>query len=217
MLHLPYLSSLDLPALLASPSPSLPGLPELPVACANWKEYPYTPRVTVQIACTPSHLLLHYDVREKSIRAKYTQPNQPVYTDSCVEFFVSPDDRQTYYNFEFNCIGTSLMRHNVRPHEGLRATPELLATILTRSSLGNRHFERMEGDFAWQLTVAIPYTCFFAHPRRDWRGQTLWANCYKCGDELSEPHYLSLFPIHSPKPNFHLPQFFQKLVVSHKS
>jgi hypothetical protein len=136
-----------------------------------------------------------------------------LYTDSCVEFFVSPDDRQTYYNFEFNCIGTPLMRHNVRPHEGLRATPGLLDAILTRSSLGNQPFECMEGDFAWQLTVAIPCACFFAHPLRDWRGQTLWANCYKCGDELSEPHYLSLFPIHASKPNFHLPEFFQELKV----
>jgi hypothetical protein len=213
MLHIPFLPALDMHS-LQDMAQKLEPLPAHALACVNWAAFPYTPRVTVKIAHTPSHLLLHYDVQEKSIRAKYTQPNQPVYTDSCVEFFVSPDDRQTYYNFEFNCIGTPLMRHNIKPHEGPQATPELLATILTQSSLGNQPFERMDGDFTWQLTVAIPYACFFAHPHRDWRGQTLFANCYKCGDELTEPHYLSLFPIDTPKPNFHVPQCFQALLLT---
>jgi hypothetical protein len=186
-------------------------LPAHPIACANWKAYPYIPRVAVKIASTPSHLLLHYDVQEKCIRAKYTQCNQAVWTDSCVEFFISLDEKNPYYNFEFNCIGVPLMRYNLKPHEGPHALPELLSTILTESSLGNQPIECKDGDFAWQLTVAIPFACFFAHPLSSLRGQTVFANAYKCGDELTEPHYLSLFPIHTPAPNFHVPEFFQPL------
>ena len=33
-------------------------------------------------------------------------------------------------------------------------------------------------------------------------------NVYKCGDNLSQPHFLSWQPIHTDKPNFHVPQFF---------
>jgi hypothetical protein len=186
-------------------------LPAHTVGCVNWAAFPYAPKVEVKIAHTPSHLLLHYRVQEKSIRANYTEGNQPVWTDSCVEFFMSPDGKKTYYNFEFNCIGTPLLRYNTKPHEGPRATPELLATILTKSSLGNQPLPLQQGNFTWELLVAIPYTCFFAHRIQGLQGQSVFANCYKCGDELPEPHYLSLFPIHTPKPNFHTPEFFGEL------
>ena len=33
-------------------------------------------------------------------------------------------------------------------------------------------------------------------------------NVYKCGDMLPHPHFLSFFPIHLPKPDFHRPDFF---------
>jgi hypothetical protein len=194
------------------PAQALAALAAHPVACVNWKTYPYAPEVAVKIAHTPSHLLLQYHVREKSIRAQYTQCNQAVWTDSCVEFFVSLDGKKTYYNFEFNCIGTPLLRHNVRPHEGPIATPELLSVILTKSSLGKRSIAVQQGDFTWQLLVAIPYACFFAHQVSDLREQTLFGNVYKCGDELPDPHFLSLFPIHTPTPNFHVPEFFGELV-----
>jgi hypothetical protein len=179
-----------------------------PVACVNWDAYPYVPEVSVKIAHTASHLLLQYNVREKSIRAQYTKGNQAVWTDSCVEFFVSLDRRKTYYNFEFNCIGTPLLRHNIKPHEGPYATPELLSTILTQSSLGRQPITVQQGNCIWQLRIAIPCACFFAHKIDDLRGQTLLGNAYKCGDELPEPHFLSLFPVRTPTPNFHVPEFF---------
>ncbi|MDR0711173.1 MAG: hypothetical protein LBF67_02340 [Prevotellaceae bacterium] len=187
-------------------------IPSHPIACANWKEFPYTPKVEVKVAHTPSHLLLRYEVQENSIRARYTQHNQRVWTDSCVEFFASLDGNQTYYNFEFSCIGTPLLRYNVRPREGDMASPQTLNDILTHSSLGKQPIEEVRnGEFSWQLIVAIPHAAFFAHRLTDLKKQTFSANFYKCGDELTEPHYLSLFPIHTPTPNFHTPEFFQPL------
>jgi hypothetical protein len=79
--------------------------------------------------------------------------------------------------------------------------------------LGKRSIAVQQGDFTWQLLVAIPYACFFAHQVSDLRGQTLFGNVYKCGDELPDPHFLSLFPIHTPTPNFHVPEFFGEFHV----
>jgi hypothetical protein len=45
-------------------------------------------------------------------------------------------------------------------------------------------------------------------------GATLCANFYKCGDELSVPHYISWAPIEAEKPNFHRPDCFGKMVLS---
>ena len=33
-------------------------------------------------------------------------------------------------------------------------------------------------------------------------------NLYKCGDNLSHPHFLSWQPIDTPQPDFHRPEFF---------
>jgi hypothetical protein len=212
MIPIPYLPLSPLRTIDDVPEQAWAPVAAHPIACVNWDAYPYAPGVTVKIAHTPSHLLLQYDVREKSVRAQYTQANQAVWTDSCVEFFVSLDHKETYYNFEFNCIGTPLLRHNVKPHEGPQATPELLSTILTQSSLGKNPMAVQQGDITWRLRIAIPYTCFFAHRINDLRGQTLFGNAYKCGDELPDPHFLSLFPVRTPAPNFHAPEFFGELL-----
>ncbi|MBP7219058.1 MAG: hypothetical protein KA995_01385, partial [Paludibacteraceae bacterium] len=60
----------------------------------------------------------------------------------------------------------------------------------------------------WQLGIAIPAPLF---NKSDWYKNTIWANFYKCGDKLQEPHYLSWKSIVSPKPQFHVPHFFGAL------
>ena len=53
------------------------------------------------------HIYLKYFVQESNIKAVYKKFNDPVFEDSCVEFFIS-FDKGNYYNLEFNCIGTIL-------------------------------------------------------------------------------------------------------------
>lgn len=36
-------------------------------------------------------------------------------------------------------------------------------------------------------------------------------NLFKCGDELSHPHFLSWQPIRTEKPDFHRPEFFAQV------
>ena len=47
--------------------------------------------------------------REQNPRAVYTEYNQPIYTDSCLEFFASWDqEQQKYLNMEMNANGALL-------------------------------------------------------------------------------------------------------------
>lgn len=207
MIKIPFLPADDISTLFQQ----LANVPSHPIACVNWKDYDYAPQVEVKIAQSSAALLLQYAVQEKCIRAKCTQGNGEVWKDSCVEFFVSLDNKKTYYNFELNCIGVPLLRYNQRPHEGPMATPQVLADIHTKSSLGTQPIALQSGNFAWTLSAAIPYTCFFAHNIKNLAQETVFANLYKCGDELETPHFLSLFPIHTPTPNFHCPEFFEQL------
>ena len=81
-----------------------------PVACCNWPEqYPYEPEVSFRMFHTGAYLMLRFDVREQWTMARVTEDNGEVWTDSCVEFFIAPDDSGYYYNFECTCIGRLLV------------------------------------------------------------------------------------------------------------
>lgn len=183
-----------------------------PIACVNWSQYPYKPDVSFKIAHSGSEIYLQYHVKEKYLRAKYKNDNENVWTDSCVEFFISPANDGSYYNMEFNCIGTTLIGFGNDKQNRERAGAEITSGIERNSSLGDDTIESKAGEFSWTLTLIIPLHAFFKHNIHSLSGLTSRANLYKCGDELQEAHYLSWQPISFERPNFHLPQFFSELI-----
>ena len=174
----------------------------------NWEKFSYKPDVEFKIAHADTEIYLQFNVNEKYIRAKHLHDNDSVWTDSCVEFFISPTEDGSYYNMEFNCIGTTLIGFGFNKTERERAGADITNKIRRRPSLGSQAIEHKEGDFTWDLTLIIPLSCFFKHQIHSLSGLNARANFYKCGDELKESHYLSWNPIEFERPNFHLPQYF---------
>ena len=79
------------------------------VACVNWpQQYPECPQVSFRIGHAGDELWLGFKVRESRVLGQQTRIHGDVYMDSCVEFFVSFDNK-AYYNLEMNCIGTPHM------------------------------------------------------------------------------------------------------------
>lgn len=182
------------------------------IETVDWAEtYPYKPKVQFRIAHTDDKILIHYQVNEKNIRAKYVEDNDPVWTDSCVEFFSIPGDDDIYYNIECNCIGTILLAAGRERNNREQAPQSLLNLIKRWSSLGHEAFSEQKGDYSWQVALVIPYAAFFKHHIQSLDGTTIKANFYKCGDELETPHFLSWSPIKITKPDFHRPDFFGNL------
>lgn len=178
------------------------------VSNVNWADYPYRPKVRFRIAHTDKVILLHYEVTEASVRARYGEDNGSVWTDSCVEFFSMPGGDDIYYNLECNCAGTVLLAAGER-REGREPAPlEVTKEIVRWSSLGLCPFEEKVGECTWQLALVVPYSVFFKHNIRSLDGVQVRANFYKCGDELQTPHFLSWNPIKTETPDFHCPQFF---------
>lgn len=182
-----------------------------PIGVVNWKEYPYKPEVSFRIAHTGKEILLHYKVKEASVRAVADKDNGRVWEDACVEFFVSPDGDNTYYNFECNCIGKLLIQGGVVNKPRPTASPEVLAMVKRWSSLGSEPFEERIGECSWELTMVIPVTAFFKHSLHSLSGKKMKGNFYKCGDKLQTPHFLSWSPINLERPMFHCPRFFGML------
>jgi hypothetical protein len=140
------------------------------------------------------------------VQAKYRNINDPVYKDSCVEFFIAFNGEQQYYNLEFNCLGTCLAGFGQNQHDRKLLPKQQVSKIKPWASLKVNN--RVPQQISWQLTLVIPVEIFSEHQLTDFTGEQVKVNFFKCGDELPDPHYLSWSNINYPEPNFHLPEFF---------
>ena len=174
----------------------------------NWENYNYKPEVEFTIAYSDYEIFLKYFVKEDYFKAEKTETNQAVYEDSCVEFFVSPEDDGIYYNLEFNGIGTCLMGTGTNRQNSRRANPEIVSKIRRLSTAGNKPVTEKEGKFEWTITVAIPFEVFFHHKLKELKGKSFRANFYKCGDKLTVPHYVTWNPVGTKKPDYHQSDYF---------
>ena len=104
---------------------------------APWKaEYPYTPQAKFQIAYDQNGIYLHYDIDEEFVKGEFIRPNENIWEDSCVEFFVSFDGRKTYYNLEFNVLGTGLIGYGTAEKSSRnRLSAEEILTVDTISQI----------------------------------------------------------------------------------
>lgn len=181
------------------------------IGTVNWPDqFPYKPIAVFDIARSDRHIFISYFVRGLDLKALFGRSNEPVWQDSCVEFFVKDESSAYYHNFEFNCIGTCLASKK-EAGETTHLTSAEIGKIIRHGSLEHHTFGEKEGIFEWGLVVGIPFELFGVDA--DNLPPRLWANFYKCGDETSHPHYLSWNAIDFPKPNFHLPEFFGELIL----
>lgn len=179
------------------------------IEVVNWEAFPYSPNVKFRMAYCNEEIWLKYYVEETHILAGHTETNSDVSKDSCVEFFFDPLGDGNYYNFEFNCIGTTLVQYGPNGKEQQFLAPELIErNIEISSSLGSEPFQEKIGNYKWEMTIVIPITLLTDNQNIHLKGLDAKANFYKCGSGTSRRHYLSWNPIISKKPNFHLPRYF---------
>nr|MBO2494948.1 hypothetical protein [Clostridia bacterium] len=86
-------------------------MPPLVIDNFPWNENGYRPRTEVRIFYSETRFYLLFKAFEQEIRAECLNINDPVCTDSCVEFFFNPDPEHDdrYINFEINPIGAFLL------------------------------------------------------------------------------------------------------------
>ena len=178
------------------------------IACCNWaEEYPYAPNVTFKMFHTGEKLYVRFDVEEGYTAARVAEDNGEVWTDSCCEFFLSLDG-EAYYNIETTCIVKMLIGYRQKGHDVIHADDTVLSQIERHTSLGTEPFEERVGENKWSLMLGLPTSIMHQHKVDSWNGLKLKVNLYKCGDNLSKPHFLSWQPIALPQPCFHCPEFF---------
>ncbi|NGM82903.1 hypothetical protein G5B47_10805 [Paenibacillus sp. 7124] len=178
-----------------------------------WLDSGYTPKVEVRLYYTAGRLHIRFKVYEKDPLVRYKEQNDPVYTDSCAEFFMQPlpgsDPR--YLNFEFNAAATILLQ--IGEGRENRTTLSDSPAIFQIETAVNRVDEH-SGATYWELSFSIPFDWlqsrfpgFKAEP-----GQAIRGNFYKCGDETPVPHYGCWNRVDSASPDYHQNGFFGELV-----
>ncbi len=189
-------------------------LPALAVDKYLWLDNGYRPSVEAKLCYTRLYLYVRFRAGEKRVRVRYTEFQDPVYKDSCVEFFVDafPETRLGYVNFETNAAGTLLAAFGPDRSHRKPLWPEDLAGFEVSASVEGP-VDGEHGREEWTLEYRVPLALFrklYGHEIRP--GLRAAANFYKCGDETEVPHYGAWSRVETPAPDFHRPEFFGEVV-----
>ena len=209
-LLIPFLPELKDQLLMTRVSDVMDQQEKHPVDLLPWPKFPDKPKVSFAIAHASDHLFIKYDVTEKELLARYKRTNEPVYKDSCVEFFIEIGEDKAYYNLEFNRLGTCLGAFGPHRYDRKLIPVEILQTIRSERTLKQIHVNH-EPVINWTLTLSIPIAVFCFNKLKSIRHKNCRMNFFKCGDDLSHPQYVAWNNIVSATPNFHLPEFFGKV------
>ncbi|MFD0794897.1 carbohydrate-binding family 9-like protein [Mucilaginibacter litoreus] len=175
------------------------------LAFAPWHTTGNRPYASFSIAYSNDAIYLKYYVTEDALRAQYSKFNDPVFEDSCVEFFIAFNDDAQYYNLEFNCMGTSRVQYGAHKTGRIFIPAALLKNIKHQTLIKSK----VPGNVQWELTLCIPKQVFMYHPALSFAHSRARVNFYKCGDGLPVPHFLCWNNIKADVPEFHLSQFFR--------
>jgi len=203
-LQVPFIKSINSQTPLQKISAVLDSEEQHFINIAPWPDYSYLPKVSFAVIHSNTAICLKYFVDESYVQAHYHQVNDPVYNDSCVEFFIGFDDVGRYYNLEFNCLGTALVGYG-KSNDRDYLEKDIIENVSRYTSL-QPGFK--EGALQWQLTLMIPVTVFCFDKISTLQGSKARANFFKCGDQLPQKHYCAWNKVHSSKCNFHLPEYF---------
>jgi hypothetical protein len=210
-LKAPLLITINKTTAMEQVSSSLDELDKELIDIAPWPEYNYKPGVSFSIAHGDDCIFLKFYVTEDVVKASYFKPNDPVYKDSCVEFFISFDEDEEYYNLEFNAIGTCKLNFGKNRNERLLISEELIKTIRFLATFQNNIANDSKG-IKWELALMIPVDVFSKHNIKSLSGRKCAGNFYKCGDDLPVPHFLCWNNIQSVEPDFHLRKYFGEIM-----
>lgn len=179
------------------------------------------PRTSLQLLHDDHAIHGLFRVDDRYVRCIHQAYGDPVYRDSCVEFFIQPKPGLGYFNFEFNCGGTFLcncITDETRVPEGfrqsIRLTAEDVRPVRVRTLLPNLVDPEITEPVSWWLVFVIPVSVIerYVGPVGPLSGQVWRGNAFKCGSATSHPHWAAWAPV--DQLNFHLPRCFGELVFA---
>ncbi|HHW32475.1 MAG TPA: hypothetical protein GXX20_12540 [Clostridiaceae bacterium] len=197
------------------PFSKLDSVPKAHVDCYPWSDV-YTPEVYAQVFYTESRLCVFFKAYEPKITATYLNTNDPVYKDSCVEFFFNPypEKDKRYINLEMNPFGTFLIMIGEERNNRPFITDIDPKIFQIKTSVTPETLDKYNGKY-WTVQYSIPFTFIEKYYGKiEFKsGYRMEANLYKCGDCSHQEHYGCWNPILIEKPDFHRPDYFGDFIL----
>ena len=168
---------------------------------------PYRPETYANIGVVGGSLVALLKCYEEDPKTACLNRDDPVYTDSCLEFFVAPvSERDEYINVECNSKGVFLSEFGAGKY-GRR----LVSDLTPLSPLVDSFSGEDDNGAYWGVFVEITkeFVCSIYNINIDSVGfSKVKLNFYKCGDGCQIPHYLAFSPVTTLPPGFHNPDCF---------
>ncbi len=164
-------------------------------------------RTEARLLWDDKNLYVSFIAYDRHISAQYTERDDPVSRDDCVEVFIAPDPLRLhhYFNFEFNALGTILDRSPHDKRSGIWNAQGLQVAIQIEGTL-NEHGDE---DKRWITEIAIPlinFSGFVSHLPPE-EGDVWRLNLDRTGGEINL-QYATWSNTLRPKPQFHAPDRF---------
>ena len=177
----------------------------------------FRPSVQAKVMYNEENLFVIFRVHDRYVRCITDTINGPVWEDSCVEFFFSPDTNlpERYFNLEVNCGGTPLFYYQIIPRkERVTIEPEDIKSIEIAHSLPKIVDPEITGPVTWTIEYRIPLKMLkkYSNLTTPAKGVVWKANFYKIARITSNPHSITWSVIENNILDFHAPAFFGKLV-----
>ena len=175
-----------------------------------WAEdYPHFFRSRASICAVENKGLYAVMLSEEPCpKAVCTNRDEPVYRDSCMELFFQPfADDLRYMNFEINPRGAYLSEVGT-----MRGDRKFIKEITETEP----EVTVLPVENGWGVVLFIPeqlVSQVFGRAFSVAETEYIRANFYKCGEETDSPHFSSAFPVCTPAPDFHRPEYFEKLYI----
>jgi hypothetical protein len=192
---------------------AIPAIPFIQIDCFPWNN-DYDPKTEVRCGYTDFFCYIGFRVFEEKPTVRHKSFQDPVYEDSCVEFFFNPfpKDSKDYVNLEVNAAGVLLAQiGSGRRNRRSLAADEVKGLEIWASRNEEESDPVPKSD--WQIVLKIPFAFFAELYKRPFvlpkKGK---GNFYKCADRTGRPHYGCWSSVQSQAPDFHQPAFFGTLV-----
>lgn len=186
------------------------------IGSQTWSDYAAeagTVDVRFYIGYHDTTLCVLYQVQEPEVRATWTNYNDPVFEDSCVECFIADGDGR-YLNVECNPFGAVLAGIGTSRNERMWLEEPFFSRLAVWTSLDPKTGVP-EGTNRWEVLVLIPLDAAGLVKTDEALSKGSFSgNLYKCGDMLAHPHYISWSPILAEEPDFHRSDYFAEFVFT---
>lgn len=176
----------------------------------------FSPKTQVKLRYDKNNIYGIFKVQDRYVKCQVQEINGPVSTDSCVEFFFSPDVAAPleYFNLEINCSGVPLLHYVTSPRKEYKVLdPEEIMQIEIAHSMPDKVDPEIREDVTWYIEFRLPLSILKEHRNitPPAPGVTWKANFYKTGSKTSNPHYFTWNEVINERPDFHLPGYFGDL------